>query len=242
MAVKTKAVSERETEAVTVDTTVGDQGGRPPTDGHLLMFAIERLHRAADTAGGRVLQSYLHLGHHAPAAKSPACSHTGYHKRTVGHQRTRRAWVGRLLRDIERKTSGKPAAGDSFLATAMERVGRLYRQKPDDKQKLYDLHAPVVDCGRILRQRLSWLTRGATGVVDNARRVLFALRHNCLLLGGSRGCRCHNVTGLWRRGLRTRSVRTDRRTSGSSLCATVDRATWVQSKSAPDPVTDSDSG
>lgn len=29
---------------------------------------------------------------------------------------------------------------------AVERVGRLHRQKPTDKQKLYALHAPEVEC------------------------------------------------------------------------------------------------
>ena len=145
VAVKTKAVSEREIERVTVDTTVATKAVAHPTDSHLMLRAIEWLNRAADKVGVKLRQSYLRLGRHA-RREVARLLHTGGHKQAMRHLRKMRTWVGRLLRDIERKTKGKPAAEHPFLVMAMERVGRLHRQKPTDKQKLYALHAPEVEC------------------------------------------------------------------------------------------------
>ena len=56
-----------------------------------------------------------------------------------------RTWTGRLTRDIERKTVGEP---DLIGARAfvLDRVKRLLAQKRDDKNRLYALHAPEVEC------------------------------------------------------------------------------------------------
>ena len=59
MAVKTKAVSEREIERVTVDTTMATKAVAHPTDSHLMLRAIEWLNRAADKVGVKLRQSYL---------------------------------------------------------------------------------------------------------------------------------------------------------------------------------------
>lgn len=145
VAVKTKAVSEREIERVTVDTTVATKAVAHPTDSHLMLRAIEWLNRAADEVGVKLRQSYLRLGRHA-RREVARLLHTGGHKQAMRHLRKMRTWVGRLLRDLDRKTKGTSAAEHPFLVTVMERVGRLHRQKPTDKQKLYALHAPEVEC------------------------------------------------------------------------------------------------
>jgi IS5 family transposase len=59
--------------------------------------------------------------------------------------RKMRTWAGRLARDIERKIEGRPDLQQA-CAPKLERVKQLLAQKPDDKNKIYALHAPEVEC------------------------------------------------------------------------------------------------
>lgn len=145
VALSVKAVSKREIERVTIDTTVETKAVAHPTDSHLMMRAIEWLNRAATKAGVRLRQSYLRLGRQA-RKEVARLLHTGGHAQGMRHLRKMRTWVGRLLRDIDRKIEGTDLAKEAGLATVLERVRRLHGQKPQDKNKLYALHAPEVEC------------------------------------------------------------------------------------------------
>ena len=145
VALSVRAVSKREIERVTIDTTVETKAVAHPTDSHLLMRAIEWLNRAAAKAGVRLRQSYLRLGRQA-RKEVARLLHTGGHAQGMRHLRKMRTWVGRLLRDIDRKIEGTDMAKNAGLATVLERVRRLTAQKPQDKSKLYALHAPEVEC------------------------------------------------------------------------------------------------
>ena len=145
VALSVKAVSKRELERVTIDTTVETKAVAHPTDSHLLMRAIEWLNRAAAKAGIRLRQSYLRLGRQA-RKEVARLLHTGGHAQGMRHLRRMRTWVGRLVRDIDRKIEGTELAKDPGLATVLERVRRLAAQKPQDKDKIYALHAPEVEC------------------------------------------------------------------------------------------------
>ena len=54
--------------------------------------------------------------------------------------------MGRLLRDIERRLSGASNERQAQLRVWLERAWRICRQRPKDKNKLYALHAPEVEC------------------------------------------------------------------------------------------------
>lgn len=56
-----------------------------------------------------------------------------------------RTWLGRLIRDIRRKIAGDPVLEAAF-ATALARAERILGQQAGDKDKLYALHAPEVEC------------------------------------------------------------------------------------------------
>jgi IS5 family transposase len=56
-----------------------------------------------------------------------------------------RTWLGRLVRDIERKIAGNSAL-EATCAEILNRIKTLLEQKPEDKNKLYALHAPEVEC------------------------------------------------------------------------------------------------
>lgn len=54
-------------------------------------------------------------------------------------------YLGRVVRDIERKLTGVPLIHLVF-DEALEKSRRLLRQTKDFKDKLYSLHAPAVEC------------------------------------------------------------------------------------------------
>jgi transposase, IS5 family len=64
-------------------------------------------------------------------------------RRVLKRQRT---VLGRLLRDIERKLSGASDDRQAQLRVWLERAWRIFRQRPKDKNKLYALHTPEVEC------------------------------------------------------------------------------------------------
>ena len=144
VAVETKAVSQRQLERITVDTTVQTKAIAHPTDSHLILRAIEWLNRAARRHGLKLRQSFLRL---ATRARSEASRlmHTRGHKQGQRWVRKMRTWLGRLIRDIRRKIDGNADLEVAFKV-ALERAETIHGQQPGDKTKLYALHAPEVEC------------------------------------------------------------------------------------------------
>jgi IS5 family transposase len=144
VAVKTQAVSPRQLERITVDTTVQTKAIAHPTDSHLIVRAIEWLNRAARRYDIKLRQSFMRL---APRARKEAARlmHTGGHKQGLRWVRKLKTWLGRLIRDVERKISGDTVA-EAFFATVLGRARQICGQKKADKNKLYALHAPEVEC------------------------------------------------------------------------------------------------
>ncbi len=144
VAVKTKAVSQRQLERITVDTTVQTKAIAHPTDSHLILRAIEWLNRLAKRHGIGLRQSFLRLATNARRDVARLL-HTGGHKQGLRWLRYMRTWLGRLTRDIRRKIAGDPALETAFKVV-LERAERILGQQPGDKNKLYALHAPEVEC------------------------------------------------------------------------------------------------
>jgi IS5 family transposase len=144
VAVKTKAVSKRQLERITVDTTVQTKAVAYPTDSHLILRAIEWLNRAAKRHGINLRQSFTRVATRAQREVARLLHGRG-HKQGMRWLRTMRTWLGRLVRDIRRKIAGDLALEAAF-ATVLERAERILDQQPGDKNKLYALHAPEVEC------------------------------------------------------------------------------------------------
>ena len=138
------AVTERQLERVTVDTTVQTKAVAPPTDSALMLRAIEWLNRVAKAQGVRLRQSYLRL---APRSRREAARLIGGrgHAKAEAHLGKLRCWLGRLIRDLERKVAGDPDRAQA-CAWVLERARRIHAQAPDDTRKLYAFHAPEVEC------------------------------------------------------------------------------------------------
>ena len=128
----------------TIDTTAQSKAIADPTDSHLLLRAIEWLNRLAKKRGVVVRQSYLRVARDA-RREVGRLMHADARKQAERWVKKLRTWTGRMTRDVERKIAGQP---DLIGASAfvLERVKRLLAQKRDDKNKLYALHAPDVEC------------------------------------------------------------------------------------------------
>ena len=86
IAMASGAVSERQLERATVDTTVQTKAVAHPTDSHLMLRAIEWLNRAAGSHGVRLRQSYLRVARRA-RTEAARLMHGRGHKQAKAHLR-----------------------------------------------------------------------------------------------------------------------------------------------------------
>jgi IS5 family transposase len=134
-------------ERVTVDTTVQPKAVTHPTDSKLIHRGVEILGRLARRHGVALRQSYTRVSTHA-RREVARLIHRGRHREAERVVRRMRTWLGRLARDITRKITGAAGAVRAAFATPLERIGRLLRQRREDRgrEKIYALHAPEVEC------------------------------------------------------------------------------------------------
>lgn len=137
-----KAIKPSELERVNVDTTVQEKHVRFPTDSRLYERARERLVKAAAAEGIKLRQNYKRVGKYLLKEQS-RYAHAKQMKRARRCQRKLRTILGRVIRDIERKSGGK--LGEE-LVVLLERAKRIHAQERHDKNKLYSVHAPEVEC------------------------------------------------------------------------------------------------
>ncbi|SMQ97546.1 IS1478 transposase [Xanthomonas fragariae] len=140
-----QAVDARELSRVIVDTTVQEKAIAYPTDSRLLEVARKKLVLLAKRHGIGLRQSYARQGP-ALSRKAGRYAHARQFKRMRRVLRRQRTVLGRLVRDIQRKLDQVNTGVRERIAVWLERAQRLYTQRPKDKQKLYALHAPEVEC------------------------------------------------------------------------------------------------
>ena len=141
LAVREKHLPKSDLERITVDTTVQEKNITYPTDSKLLYKAIVKLGDAAKSRCIPLRQSYVRVGKKA-AVMASRYAHAKQFKRMQRRLRKLRTYVGRMIRDIRRKTTDM----DDELATLLDRAERIRNQQPKDKNKLYSLHEPEVQC------------------------------------------------------------------------------------------------
>jgi IS5 family transposase len=142
-ALREKHVTPRELSRVNVDTTVQEKNITYPTDSKLLYRAIVKLGQAAKKRGIKLRQTYVRVAKRA-SIRTGRYAHARQFKRMRRELRKLRTWLGRMIRDIRRK-SVKPLP-DKALEELLTLCERLHGQKPTDKNKLYSLHEPEVKC------------------------------------------------------------------------------------------------
>jgi transposase, IS5 family len=140
------AVDDKSVERVSVDTTVMEKNIAYPTDARLYERARERLVALAREADVDLRQSYARL---APrlALQVGRYAHAKQFKRMRKALKKLKGYTGRVMRDLRRYLSGIPAGAlREKICDALVLTGRLLAQKPKDKNKIYSLHEPEVDC------------------------------------------------------------------------------------------------
>ncbi len=138
---KLKAVKSFQLKRVNIDTTVQEKEIRFPTDARLYDRARQRLVDFAKDRGIKLRQNYNRKSKQMLYWQS-RYSHARQMKRAKACTRKLRNYLGRVLRDIERNY---PDA-DRQLQSLMDIGTRIYNQKQKDKNKLYSVHAPEVEC------------------------------------------------------------------------------------------------
>jgi IS5 family transposase len=142
---KTGALETKDLERVAVDTTVQPKNVAFPTDTRLLHQAIVMLARLARKHGVALRQSYVRVAKRA-ALMAGRYAHAKQFKRAGRELRFLRTRLGRLIRDIRRKTADDEGLREAF-AVALSRADQVRHQRQRQRGwKLYSLHAPEVEC------------------------------------------------------------------------------------------------
>ena len=138
---KLKAVKSSQLKRVNIDTTVQEKDIRFPTDARLYDRARQRL---VDAAGGRGIELRQIYNRNARklVCKQSRYAHARQMKRAKSCARKLKTYLGRVIRDIERKCS----APDAELQSLIEVGSRIFHQKRHDKNKIYSVHEPQVEC------------------------------------------------------------------------------------------------
>ena len=147
-AVTTKAVRPAEFERVIVDSTVQEKAIAHPVDSRLLEIARAKVVQAAKFAGITLKQTFVKEGKEL-RRKAGGYAHAKQFKRLRRAVKRQRTILGVVIREIKRKlTTASTEASSTItrLNTLLERAERIRTQQPKDKNKLYALHAPEVEC------------------------------------------------------------------------------------------------
>lgn len=134
-------VTEKHLERVNVDTTVQEKAIAFPTDSRLYHKARRILVKLAKSHDIDLRQSYERLGERAFIMQG-RYGHARQMNRAKREQKNLRNYLGRVIRDIERKCN----APNTQLAIMLERAKRIFFQKRNDSNKLYSMQAPEVEC------------------------------------------------------------------------------------------------
>jgi IS5 family transposase len=145
VAARTDAIRPCELSRVIVDTTVQPKNVAFPTDAKLLSRAREKLVRLAGMQKMRLRQSYVRVGKFA-LIQHQRYAHAKQFKRANRMLKKLRTYLGRVIRDIDRKIEGNAALKAKF-APMLALARRVHDQKPRQRgPKVYSLHAPEVEC------------------------------------------------------------------------------------------------
>ena len=139
---------------IVIDTTVQPKAVAFPTDARLMHRARERLVRLAKKQGVALRQSYARVGKLA-LIKQQRYAHAKQFKRARRMLRTLKTQLGRVIRDIGRKTRGDAGLEQAFAQELML-ARRVHAQNKNLRRvkgapegvdlRVFSLHAPEAEC------------------------------------------------------------------------------------------------
>lgn len=127
-----------------VDTTVQEKAISFPTDAKLYHRMREKLVELSKECGVELRQSYTRKSKYSLLMRSryKLCRQMRRSKRELKNVKK---YLGRVVRDIERKIEGSEELVRVF-SEPLALAQRILNQKRQDKNKLYSLHAQEVEC------------------------------------------------------------------------------------------------
>lgn len=128
---------------VNVDTTVLEKSIAFPTDAKLYHRMREKLVKEAKREGIDLRQTYVRKSKKSLLMQN-RYRHAGQMKRADRELRRIKTYFGRVMRDLDRKAGKLQGIGN--LKNLLNLAHRLFEQKREDKNKIYSLHAPEVEC------------------------------------------------------------------------------------------------
>jgi IS5 family transposase len=149
-AVAIEAVKPKDLQRVIVDTTVQEKAIAHPVDSRLLEIARHKVVSSAKRAGIQLKQTFAKEGK-ALRWKAGGYAHAKQFRRLQRVLKRQRTILGIVIREVQRKMKSEGFAPEhpkaaSDLTLWLERAERVRSQQRSDKNKLYALHAPEVEC------------------------------------------------------------------------------------------------
>ena len=142
--VESKVLRASSFDHVNVDTTVQEKAIAFPTDSRLYDRMREGLVRLAKESGVVLRQSYIRVARQA-LVKVGRYAHAKQFRRMRRWVKKLKTYLGRVMRDIERKIAGNPQL-EAHFERMLSLARRIHTQRRQDKNKVYSVHAPEVEC------------------------------------------------------------------------------------------------
>jgi transposase, IS5 family len=136
-----KYLKRTQCQKVNVDTTVQTKAIRFPTDARLCDRMRETLVKTAKDEDIDLRQSYTRVGKKA-LRRQQNYGHARQMKRAKKETRKLKTYLGRVVRDVERKANNPSKKLKEQLILAKQ----LLEQKRNSKNKIYSIHEPHVEC------------------------------------------------------------------------------------------------
>ncbi len=126
---------------VNVDTTAQEKNIAFPTDAKLYQNARIALVKLAKDNDIKLRQSYERKGKKS-FAKHSRYRHASQYKRAKRELKSLKNYLGRVLRELHRKLKSPTLEAQQLL----DKAEKIYRQKRNDKNKIYSVHEDAVYC------------------------------------------------------------------------------------------------
>lgn len=138
-----KVIKPQSLQRVVVDTTVQERAVAYPTDAKIFDDMRRKLVRLAKRERLELRQSYARLG--PQRLHDVGRSARGRHKAGIRkHTKKLRTYLGRVLRDIDRKLPKKKRSESWQQALALAR--KIFHQQRVSPDRIYSVHAPETQC------------------------------------------------------------------------------------------------
>jgi transposase, IS5 family len=149
-AVAIAAIKPKDLERVIVDTTVQEKAIAHPVDSRLLEISRHKVVSAAKRVGIQLKQTFVKEGKEL-RRRAGGYAHAKQFRRLKKVVKRQRTILGIVMREVQRKRQAADFAPDHAKAASdlmmwLERAERIRTQQRNDKNKLYALHAPEVEC------------------------------------------------------------------------------------------------